>query len=396
MSKASALLSAGLQHAQHIAVHLAAARIRDNTPACRLYYHKVWLVGDAVNEFSIPGRPDASVFVEHRMIGRLRIEALNSILRDLQRMTIESTNPAPATVHWAFAPMTDIAQARQYTWRLAHEHYENFTVVSHLVPKALRQDFCNIYAFCRTADDLGDEVGNPQLALEYLADFRRQTLDCYAGTTKTAVFTALSETIQKHDIPQRPFLDLISAFEQDQRVNRYETFAQVLDYCTRSADPVGRLVLYLAGYRDQQRQALSDKTCTALQLANFWQDVRRDILERNRIYLPADSMHKFEVDEQQIRQGRCDDHFRALLKFEVDRCQTLFDEGRALLPLIHRQLRSQISLFSAGGQAILAAIRQQNYDTLSHRPSLSKARKISLMARAMVAGALAVFAGGAH
>jgi squalene synthase HpnC len=309
-------------------------------------------------------------------------------------MTMPATINPPTTVHWAFAPMTDIAEAREYTWRLAHEHYENFTVVSRLVPQALRQDFCNIYAFCRTADDLGDEVGNTQLALQYLDDFRRQTEDCYAGTTKTAVFTALSETIKKHDIPKQPFLDLISAFQQDQHVNRYESFSQVVDYCTRSADPVGRLVLYLAGYRDPQRQSLSDKTCTALQLANFWQDVRRDIIERDRIYLPAQSMRRFNVDEQQIRAGRCDDNYRALLKFEVDRCQSLFDEGLALLPLIHRQLRSQISLFSRGGQAVLAAIRRQNYDTLSHRPSLSKAQKMGLMMRAVAAGTLAIFDGG--
>jgi squalene synthase HpnC len=292
--------------------------------------------------------------------------------------------------------MTDSATARQYTWQLAHEHYENFTVVSHLVPKVLRQDFCNIYAFCRTADDLGDEVGDSGLALQYLADFRQQTEQCYCGETRTAVFTALSETIKKHDIPKQPFLDLISAFEQDQRINRYETFEQVVDYCTRSADPVGRLVLYLAGYRDQQRQNLSDKTCTALQLANFWQDVRRDIIQRDRIYLPAQCMRRFHVDEKQIRDGRCDDNYRALLKFEVDRCQALFDEGHALLPLIHRQLRSQISLFSRGGQAVLAAIRQQNYDTLSHRPSLSKTQKFALMGRAVMAGVLAALAGGAN
>ncbi|EQD44589.1 squalene/phytoene synthase, partial [mine drainage metagenome] len=169
-----------------------------------------------------------------------------------------------------------------------------------------------IYAFCRTADDLGDEVGDTQLALRYLSDFRQQAEECYVGRTRTAVFIALSETIKRHDIPKQPFLDLLSAFEQDQRVNRYETFEQVVDYCTRSADPVGRLVLYLAGYRDQQRQKLSDKTCTALQLANFWQDVRRDILERDRIYLPADSMRKFNVDEKQIRNGHCDENYRAL------------------------------------------------------------------------------------
>ena len=307
--------------------------------------------------------------------------------------TLEKVTP-PSTVHWAFAPMTDIKAARQYTWRLAHEHYENFTVVSLLVPKVLRQDFCNIYAFCRTADDLGDEVGNTQLALQYLADFRQQTEECYGGKPRTAVFTALAETIARYDIPQQPFLDLISAFEQDQRINRYETFAQVVDYCRRSADPVGRLVLYLAGYRDPQRQTLSDKTCTALQLANFWQDVRRDILQRNRIYLPAESMRQFKVDEQQIRSGRCDEHYRALLKFEVDRCQCLFNEGHALLPLIHRQLRSQISLFSRGGEAVLAEIRQQNYDTLSRRPALSKMRKLGLMGRAMAAALVTTLSGG--
>ncbi len=302
--------------------------------------------------------------------------------------------PLPSTIHWAFAPMMDPAESCRYTWRLAHEHYENFTVVSHLVPRHLRQDFCNIYAFCRTADDLGDEVGNTELALQYLADFRRQTEECYAGHTHTAVFTALAQTIQRHDIPKQPFLDLISAFEQDQRILRYETFDQVLDYCTRSANPVGQLVLYLAGYRDQPRQKLSDKTCTALQLANFWQDVRRDILERNRIYLPMESMRQFDVTEQQIQAGRCTDSYRALLKFEVDRCQAMFDEGHALLPLINRQLRSQISLFSRGGEAVLEAIRNQNYDTLSHRPALSKMRKLGLMGRAIMVGVWAAFSGG--
>lgn len=310
-------------------------------------------------------------------------------------MSIQTDMPAPPpTVHWAFAPMTDPAEACRYTWRLAHEHYENFTVVSRLVPRNLRQDFCNIYAFCRTADDLGDEVGNTELALKFLADFRQQTEACYAGQSHTAVFTALSQTIRRHDIPIQPFLDLISAFEQDQHMPRYETFDQVLDYCRRSADPVGRLVLYLAGYRDPRRQTLSDKTCTALQLANFWQDVRRDILQRNRIYLPMESMRKFNVTQQQIQDGRCDDNYRALLKFEVDRCQALFNEGHALLPLIHRRLRSQISLFSRGGEAVLAAIRKQNYDTLSHRPALSKMRKLGLMGRAMAAGAWAALPGG--
>jgi len=301
----------------------------------------------------------------------------------------------PDTVRLAFEPITDVDSARAYTWRLAHEHYENFTVVSRLVPRDLRQDFCNIYAFCRTADDLGDEVGDPTRALEYLTDFRHQTLECYQGRTTTAVFTALSDTIRRHDIPIQPFLDLIDAFIQDQRVNRYETFEQVLDYCRRSADPVGRLVLYLAGYRDQQRQTFSDKTCSALQLANFWQDVRSDLDKRDRIYLPMESMRRFGVTVEQLRQGVCDDNYRQLLKFEVDRCQAMFEEGLALIKLIRPSLRIQISLFSRGGLEVLSAIRGQNYDTLTSRPALSRWTHLRLIARALVATAIStVFKGG--
>src|SRR6185503_424862 len=225
----------------------------------------------------------------------------------------------PPTVRAAFEACPTDEAAIRYTRQLAHSHYENFTVVSILLPKSLRQDFCNIYAFCRTADDLGDEVRDRTRASEYLARFRQQTRDCYAGKASTPVFRALKQTIAKHDIPIEPFLDLIDAFEQDQRVDRYDTFEQVLDYCRRSANPVGRLVLYLCGYSDPERQRLSDKICTALQLANFWQDVRRDIDERDRIYLPRETMQQFGVSEEQVREHRCDDNYRQAIHFEVDR-----------------------------------------------------------------------------
>ncbi|MEI8197770.1 MAG: squalene synthase HpnC, partial [Phycisphaerae bacterium] len=203
------------------------------------------------------------------------------------------------------------------------------------------------------------------------------------GQVNTAVFVALRETIRKHDIPAQPFLDLIDAFEQDQRVLRYETFAQVVDYCRRSADPVGRLVLYMCGYRDTQRQQLSDRTCTALQLTNFWQDVRRDILERDRIYLPRESMERFGVTEAQLREGRCDENYRRLISFEVARTAALFDEGEKLLPLLDRKYRGQIALFGQGGRAILHAIRKQGYDTLTRRPRLGKLQKLRLMLGAL-------------
>ncbi len=294
----------------------------------------------------------------------------------------------PPTVAMAMAPMTDTVAAARYTWKLAHEHYENFTVVSWLVPKALRQDFCNIYAFCRTADDLGDEVADRTTALKYLDDFRSQTVACYAGDTRTAIFTALRGTIDRHKIPIQPFLDLIDAFVQDQRVQRYETFDQVLDYCRRSADPVGRLVLYLGGYSDPERQSYSDKICSALQLANFWQDVRSDILRRNRIYIPAESMARFGVTQEQIIAGRCDQNYRNLLHFEVDRAADMFRQGRPLLPLIRASMRTQISLFSRGGLAILESIRRLNYDTLTTRPRLSQTQKLGLMGRAVMAMAI--------
>jgi squalene synthase HpnC len=283
----------------------------------------------------------------------------------------------------------NVQAAQLQTRRLANSHYENFSVVSLLLPRHLRQDFCNVYAFCRVADDLGDETGDRGESLRLLADFRAQTLDCFAGRATTPVFVALSRTIDRHQLPAEPFLDLIDAFEQDQRMLRYQTYEQVLDYCRRSANPVGRLVLYLCGYRDEARQLLSDDICTALQLANFWQDVRRDILERDRIYIPRDSMDRFGVTEQQIAQGRCNDHFRALLRFEVDRTAGLFDRGAALLPTLRPSVRMQISLFGKGGRAVLAAIRRQNYDTLSHRPALSKWQKGGL-----IFSTLAACAGG--
>lgn len=294
--------------------------------------------------------------------------------------------PLPPTIAMAFAPVDNVAQAQAITGDLARSHYENFSVISRLLPKHLRQDFCNVYAFCRVADDLGDEVGDTQKALEYLGNFKQQTHECYAGNSTTAVFVALSDTIKRHDIPIQPYLDLIDAFEQDQRVLRYDTFEQVLDYCRRSADPVGRLVLYMCGYRDEQRQKLSDKTCSALQVTNFWQDVRRDILERNRIYLPSETMDKFGVTEQQIIDGRCDEKFRRAMQFEVDRAEVMFNEGEKLLPLLDKSIRKQISLFSQGGRAILQAIRKQNYDTLTRRPALSKMQKMKLIFSAMVGG----------
>jgi squalene synthase HpnC len=291
--------------------------------------------------------------------------------------------------------------AEAYTRRLAHSHYENFSVVSMLLPRHLRQDFCNVYAFCRIADDLGDELDDPRESLHRLARLREQTHAAYDGRAGNRLFAALGATIRRHAIPVEPFLDLIDAFEQDQRISRYEDFGQLLDYCRRSANPVGRLVLYMCGYRDDARQRLSDQTCTALQLANFWQDVRRDLLDRDRIYLPADSMRRFGVTEDQIRAGRCDDNYRRLLRFEVERTLPMFAEGRQLLPMLRAPVRRQVALFGAGGMAVLDAIRRQDYDTLTRRPKLSRWQKGRLILAGLTAAALntavnAIAAGGSR
>ena len=309
---------------------------------------------------------------------------------------VQSDAAVPKTVRAAFAPPCPLAAAQKYTRELALGHYENFSVVSWLLPRELRQDFCNIYAFCRTADDLGDEVSDKNAALDYLYRFGQYTESCFTGDCRSPLFVALAETIKRFDIPIQPFLDLIDAFEQDQRMNRYDDFEQLVDYCRRSADPVGRLVLYMCGYRDEQRQHLSDRTCTALQLANFWQDVRRDIVDRDRIYIPRDSMEKFGVSEAQIRQGRCDENYRRLIRFEVDRTERMFDEGDALLPLLAPVHRRHISLFAKGGRAILQAIRRQKYDTLSRRPSLSRMQKGKLMIGVIVATIVAKLGGRAR
>lgn len=288
------------------------------------------------------------------------------------------------TLRLAAEPAVGAEADEARTRRLALDHYENFSVISRLLPRQLRQDFCNVYAFCRVADDLADEAGDPRRARDLLEDFRAQTLECFAGRARTVVFSALAHTIRRHDLPAQPFLDLIDAFVQDQEVTRYATFEQLLDYCRRSANPVGRLVLCMSGYRDRQRFALSDATCTGLQLANFWQDVRRDLEERNRIYIPAQTMAKFGVTESQLRENRCDNAFRQMLRFEVDRAAEYLHRGQGLLPLLETSIRPQISLFGMGGGAVLHAIRRRDYDVLSARPALSRWDKTGLILRALV------------
>jgi squalene synthase HpnC len=279
------------------------------------------------------------------------------------------------------ATAPSLADARAYCERLAKSHYENFSVASWFLPKRLRQHFYNVYSYCRISDDLGDEVGNPQQSLELLDQWETELNSCYAGAPKHPVFVALAETVQQCSIPKHEFSDLLIAFRQDQTVTRFETFDDVLAYCRYSANPVGHLVLYLCGYSDAERQKLSDYTCTALQLANFWQDVFVDF-GKGRIYLPLEDLRRFGVTGDDIAQRRATPQFLAMMKFEVERARDWFKRGLPLIKKVNRELAVDLDLFSRGGMEILRAIENQNFDVLRSRPVISKPRKLMLVARA--------------
>ena len=291
-----------------------------------------------------------------------------------------------------------LAEAREYCRRLATSHYENFSVATWFLPKALHQHFFNVYAYCRISDDLGDEVGDTHASLALLDRWEQELDATYAGLNEPhicqpkanmghqathPVFIALAETIRAFGIPKHEFSDLLTAFRQDQTVGRYESFDDLLGYCRNSADPVGHLVLYLCGYQDEERQRLSDYTCTALQLANFWQDVSVD-WKKGRVYLPLEDLRRFGCRVEQIGEGRFDGPFRELMRFEVERAREWFQRGVPLTGKVDRSLALDLELFSRGGLAILQAIEDQNYDVLARRPSLSKLRKAELVVRALM------------
>jgi squalene synthase HpnC len=275
-----------------------------------------------------------------------------------------------------------LAEARAWCKQLAESHYENFHVASWFLPEALRPHFHAIYAYCRVSDDLGDEVGDTRQSLALLDLWGRELDACYEGRAQHPVFVALTETIRACSIPKEPFADLLTAFKQDQVVTRYRTMQDVLAYCRYSANPVGRLVLYTCGYADEERFRLSDATCSALQLANFWQDVRVDFA-KGRVYLPQEDMQRFGVTDETIARGVATAEFRALMHCEVDFARRLFDEGLPLIGMVGRELALDLDLFSRGGFEILNAIERQDFDVLSARPAISRRTKLQLALRAV-------------
>jgi len=303
----------------------------------------------------------------------------------------ESGAPLDLTAGWSKLPpeyaipevAPSLEESRQYCQRLASSHYENFSVATWFLPKALRQHFFNVYAYCRISDDLGDEVGDTNASLGLLEAWEMELNECYDGSPRHPVFVALQETVRRFNIPKHEFSDLLIAFRQDQTVTRFPTFGDLLGYCRYSANPVGHLVLYLCGYRDAERQQLSDYTCTALQLANFWQDVSIDYA-KGRIYLPLEDLRRFGATEEEIRSGQNTPAFREMMRFEVARAREWFAQGLPLAGKVKRDLAIDIELFSRGGQEILNAIERQNFAVLNQRPVISKRRKLALVARAAI------------
>ena len=277
-----------------------------------------------------------------------------------------------------------LAEARAWCRQLASSHYENFHVATWFLPRRIRPYFESIYAFSRVADDLGDEVADTDTATRLLGQWRMLLDQCYDDpyASMHPVFVALRQTIEETQAPRQLFADLISAFEQDQRQPRYDSLPMLVDYSRLSANPVGRLVLWVSGYRDEARALLSDQICTGLQLTNFWQDVIED-WERGRRYLPAEEMLRFGVTDEMIAERRFTPEVRALMVSMVQCASGMLREGEALLGTVDRELAVTLTLFVRGGQAALGGIVAQDYDVFSRRPSVSKSTKARLLVGAL-------------
>ena len=277
-----------------------------------------------------------------------------------------------------------LEEAQAWCRRLATSHYENFHVATWFLPKRIRPYFESIYAFSRVADDLGDEVADTATATRLLGEWRGMLEECYERPEESVhpVFVALRATVEATGVPQGLFGDLITAFEMDQVVTKHESMESLLEYSRYSANPVGRMVLWVSGYRDEERARLSDLVCTGLQLANFWQDVVED-WERGRRYLPADRMVKYGVTEEDIAGRRFRREFRRMMASLVDDALKMLREGARVSALVDRELAVTLRLFEQGGRAALDGIVRQDYDVLAKRPSVSKVTKMKLLTGAL-------------
>lgn len=294
-----------------------------------------------------------------------------------------TAGPLPQSLAFRFAiEAMDLSDAYAHCRRITEGHYENFPVASRLMPSSVRPAIWATYAFARGSDDIADEGdAPPRERLDELSRWGTALDSCLAKPTDDPVFLALGDTLRRHNLPIRLYHDLLSAFSQDVTTTRYENFEDVLDYCRRSANPVGRIVLWLSGYRDERRARFSDMICTALQLANFWQDVSVDI-DKDRLYIPLEDMTRFGINERDILERRASEGFRALLRFQIERTRRLFEAGRTLPERVRPPLRWELRLVWLGGMRIMDHVEAGNYDTLAWRPTVTKTDWLRLLFRA--------------
>ncbi len=289
----------------------------------------------------------------------------------------------------------DSADALRWCQRYARRHGENFTVVSWFLPRELRAPMFAVYAFCRFTDNLGDDTdAEPAERLDRLDTWQADLERAFnQPQPQHPINIALQHVAGFKPLRVDPFRRLIEANRLDQRQSRYDTFQDVLDYCDLSANPVGEMVLALwdidtDSEEGRYRRDLSDATCTALQIANHWQDVRRDYLDTGRLYLPLEEIHAFGLTEEDIAEGirrrQCPDAYRTLMRFQVDRAEAWFRKGERLINEVPRELAIDLRLFTDGGRAVLKTIERQNYDTLSRRPKVGKHTRAWLALRAAV------------
>ena len=279
-------------------------------------------------------------------------------------------------------PRPNLKESEAYCRRFTRAHRENFVVGSILLPKEMRQHFANIYTFCRSADDLSDEISVPEESLHELSKWEKELLSCYEGTPSHLAFIALHSTIREFSIPAQPFLDLLSAFRQDQTKSRYSDYEDLIQYCCNSANPVGHLILYLSRSFDERRVELSNQICTGLQLANFIQDVGSDF-RRGRVYLPEDLCKMHGVNDSMLAASSASKELRDLLKDLSLRTETLFDAGSQLIEDVPAWLRADLRLFIDGGRAVIAAVRRAEFDVLANRCSVSRWTAAKLVSNAL-------------
>lgn len=276
-----------------------------------------------------------------------------------------------------------LKESQSYCRKFAVSHRENFIVASCLLPREIKQHFYNVYAYCRGADDLADEIESPEESLALLSGWQEQLDLCYDGNPSQTPFIALQDTIQKFDIPRQPFVNLLTAFRQDQHRTSYPNFQQLLGYCENSANPVGHIVLHLARSFETENIRLSDSICTGLQLVNFWQDIKAD-RKRNRIYIPKDDRVRFSVEEKDLSSDKASGNLKSLIQFQVDRTEAFFSQGEPLVDLVPKWLSVDLRMFIDGGRAVLAAIRRADFDVLSDRCTVSRLTQAKLLARTWV------------